>query len=513
MSLLLDGTPSVLGVQQPRVYSCPPYETTTGLRAIELAAKAGLYLDEWQQLELIDALGRRADQKWAAFEVGVVVSRQNGKGSLLEARELAGLYLLEERLIIHSAHQFDTSIEAFRRLVDLIESSSVFTKRIRRVSNSHGSEGIELKSGQRIRFRTRTKGGGRGFTSDCLILDEAMDIPEATHAALLPTLSARPNPQVWYTGSAVDQEVDDNGVVFARIRERGHTGTDPSLAYFEWSAVDSIKDIDISVTADQAAWARANPALGIRISAEHVGRERASMSTRKFGVERLGAGDWPRTDEMALKIIDPAHWYGCVDPTSKPKNPVCFAFDVTPDRSSACIAVSGDREDGLPHIEVVDYRRGTNWVAERLESLKKTHKPSAILCDGRGPAGSLLPDIEKLGIEVTTVNASEHGQACGILYDAVMDTHTLRHLGTPELNAAVDGAATRPLGDAWAWSRKDSTIDISPLVACTLALWGNAQRPKHSKARFFSGGAQIQRQPTQDQPTGGPRGKPIWTIS
>jgi hypothetical protein len=56
----------------------------------------------------------RADGKWAAFEVGLNVARQNGKGSILEARELAGLFLLGERLIIHSAHEFATSLEAFR---------------------------------------------------------------------------------------------------------------------------------------------------------------------------------------------------------------------------------------------------------------------------------------------------------------------------------------------------------------------------------------------------------------
>jgi hypothetical protein len=33
----------------------------------------------------------------------------------------------------------------------------------------------------------------------------------------------------------------------------------------------------------------------------------------------------------------------------------------------------------------------------------------------------------------------------------------------------VTGAKKRPLGDAWAWSRKSSAVDISPLVACTLA--------------------------------------------
>jgi hypothetical protein len=67
------------------------------------------------------------------------------------------------------------------------------------------------------------------------VLDEAMAIPEAMHGALLPTLSARPNPQVWYTGSAVDQEEMENGVVFARVRERAVKGEDPSLAYFGWS--------------------------------------------------------------------------------------------------------------------------------------------------------------------------------------------------------------------------------------------------------------------------------------
>ena len=116
----------------------------------------------------------------------------------IEARELAGLFLLGERLIIHSAHQFDTSLEAFRRLETLIEGSDELSRRVKKATHSHGEEGIELLNGQRIRFRTRTKGGGRGFTGDCLILDEAMVLSEAFYGALLPTLSARSmtaNPQ------------------------------------------------------------------------------------------------------------------------------------------------------------------------------------------------------------------------------------------------------------------------------------------------------------------------------
>jgi hypothetical protein len=47
----------------------------------------------------------------------------------------------------------------------------------------------------------------------------------------------------------------------------------------------------------------------------------------------------------------------------------------------------------------------------------------------------------------------------------------IRHIEQQQLADAVRGARTRPLGDAWAWARKISTADISPLVTVTLALW------------------------------------------
>ena len=225
---------------------------------------------------------------------------------------------------------------------------------------------------------------------------------------------------------------------------------------------------------DPAFWALANPALGIRISSEYIANEQRAFASnvKGFAIERLGAGDWPRTDPGPEHLITSDQWNACLDVNSKPADPVCFAFDVSPDRSWASIAVAGNRDDGLVHVEVVDRQRGTAWVAKRISELKAAHRPSAILCDAAGPAKSLLPKFEELGIEVITVASREHGQACGIFYDAVVDTGTLRHLGTPELSAAVDGAATRPLGEAWAWARKPSLVDISPLVACTLALWG-----------------------------------------
>jgi hypothetical protein len=101
----------------------------------------------------------------------------------------------------------------------------------------------------------------------------------------------------------------------------------------------------------------------------------------------------------------------------------------------------------------------------------RSGSPPAVLYDEKSPAASLATAIENAGVKLTPVNASEHAQACGMFYDAV-DQRTVRHLGTPELVAALRGVAKRPLSDAWAWSRKNSTVDISPLVAVTLALWG-----------------------------------------
>ena len=486
MTLHAAEMPDVLGAQRPRVENIPPYVSTAGDEAVELAAMAGLNLDPWQQYVLRNSLGERPDGKWAAFEVGLVVSRQNGKGSILEARELAGLFLLNERFIVHSAHRFDTSLEAFTRLEDLISGSPDLSKRVKRVVRSHGEEGITLNNGNRIRFRTRTAGGARGFTADLIILDEAMIIGEAMLRAMLPTLSARPNPQIWYTGSAVDQEKDDNGITFSRIHERGHTGTDPSLAYFEWSAGIPLEKLNPDVVKNPDLWAQANPAMGRRISQEYIANEGAAFFwDRSFYIERLGVGDWPNTAAGGAKIIDPDLWDLCGDAGSTANAPMYFAFDITPDRSAASIAVAGLRGDGLPHIEVVEHRRGTRWLPERLAELKSAHRARTIFCDAYGPAQSMLPDLDRAKVEVTTLSTKEMLQATGIFYDSVVDSQSVRHIGQAELDEAVSGATTRTVSDGWLWDRKSASVDISPLVAATVALWA-LKNGKSSPPRIVS---------------------------
>jgi hypothetical protein len=114
---------------------------------------------------------------------------------------------------------------------------------------------------------------------------------------------------------------------------------------------------------------------------------------------------------------------------------------------------------------------------QRLIELNAKHSPVAIVYDGAGPANTLAPELEAAGIEVAPVNAKEHASACGLIFDLV-EQKRLRHLGTERARNALKGAAKRALGDAWAWHRKSSSVDITPLVSLTLALWGASSTPE-----------------------------------
>lgn len=518
MTVLLDEAQAT-GVQDPRLFYAPgPIVGNLGQEAIDLANMAGLELDPWQQKTMHQASSVNPDRpffnsytgrqelKWECFEVGVMVSRQNGKGSILEARELAGLFLWGERVIIHSAHEFATSKEAFMRIETLIEGCADLSREVKRMSRSHGEEGIELMSGQRLLFKTRTKGGGRGFTGDTLILDEAMYLVAMQVGALLPTLSARPNGQIWYTGSAGDRDSEQFGAVRARALSGKY---DPSLAWLEWS-IDAHTEMcprDCDEHDDPTSiesYAKANPGLGIRISVEHVRKEQRSMKPETFLQERLGVGDWPVIGE-AWKIISKEKWAARADEASELSAEYSLAIDVTPDLAYSCIVAAGTPVDGETerpptHIELTgdeygyDHRAGTQWLVPTVIQICKARPPSYVVVDKATQAGTFWEDLEKAAedakvkINLISPSGREFAQACGDFYRAVCPSRgedpALVHLDQPPLNRAVSGADKRLLSDMWAWNKRTSSDDISPLVAATLAMWGHKkwlnEKPKTS---------------------------------
>jgi phage terminase large subunit-like protein len=237
--------PSAYPGVKPRTRLVPEHVSSAGQEAIELAASAGLFLDEWQSQVVIDFLAERADGKWAAIECGLIVPRQNGKSRALEAIALHSLFLdPDARLTLWSAHQFKTAREAFRNIQTMCLNFDHLSVLVKSVRASHGEEGIELKDGSRLNFVARSRTSGRGFSGDKLILDEAQEIDPEDIASSLPMLAARPNPQIIYAGT-----VNDSADHLRKVRDRAEVGDETRLAVTEFGsdAESDINDEDVSL--------------------------------------------------------------------------------------------------------------------------------------------------------------------------------------------------------------------------------------------------------------------------
>ena len=448
----------------------PPFESTYGPAVADLAAMAGLVLDPEQRLALDLMFAEDADGKWSSFEFAIVCARQNMKTAVLQAAVLGDLFLLEDRLVIWTAHLFDTAQEAFRDIDNLISASHEMSRRVLKVNRANGDEGFEFKTGARLKFKARSKTAGRGLTGDKVILDEAFALSAGEMGALLPTMSARPNPQLRYASSAGLESSQ-----FLRgIRDRGRRGGDPSLAYLEWCAPEGSCADERCVHAlgtpgcaldDPEMWRWANPAMDRRISREHIASERRALATEpeEFARERLGWWSDPGLAEMPYPVRD---WAALVDSESQPTYaaPV-FAIDTNPIRTKSAIAVCCANTDGVQHVQLVDFESGTAWVPARVKELQDKYDAEVVMA-ADSAASSLLPELEKLGVRVTTANGRELTQACGSMFDALRD-RSFRHLGQSDLDDAVAMARKREFEGAWALARKGG--DIAPLVAAVLA--------------------------------------------
>jgi hypothetical protein len=111
--------------------------------------------------------------------------------------------------------------------------------------------------------------------------------------------------------------------------------------------------------------------------------------------------------------------------------------------------------------------------------LHAAHGSPAVLDGGTGPASTVVDQLRDrdgtLPGWVRAVTPREFTTACAQLLDAVTD-RSIRHRGNPELDAAVGAAARRTVGEGWAWSRRLPAVDVSPLVAGSLALFGDRHR-------------------------------------
>lgn len=396
-------------------------------------------------------MGERSDGTWAAKQVGLSAPRQNGKSQLIVARALAGALLFGEKKIVISAHSQDTARETFGKFLEMRDASPALDERIDKVMNALNREFIKFKNGAVIQFKARTVSGSRGFSSDCLLLDEAQILGMPAWVSINSTMSARPNPQIWLLGTPPTPE--DNGEVFTSIRNAALAGKSRTLAWLEWSALPTD---DPALVKTRAA---ANPAWHTRINHEVVQGEFETYPPDRFALDRLGI--WRTSSGM---LVMPK-WPDCAT-TDEPPPPAALGVAVDLDRMWASLGASSGGD--LPHLgSVMRVRLAQQralFVSETARISKERNIPVALVA--KGPAGTLEQELRDAGANVVTIARDDYAQACASLFDAVEAT-SVRHGSYADLDSAVEAAAWGA-GAQRVWSWK--TGDISALEAATVAM-------------------------------------------
>jgi hypothetical protein len=461
-----------LGVVEPQVVHLPPdvHSLAAAEEAIELAdaygVAGGFPLDDSQRFTLRAALGERVDGSWAAATVCDFEPRQNGKNDTCAARELAGLVLFGEQLILHTAHEFKTANESFLRMVAVFEAWDDLRKKVARIRFANGEQGVEFLSGQRLKYLARSGGSGRGFAKmDLVVYDEAQHLQQEHVAASGPARLANPNAQSWYLGSGGLA----SSVNAWRMRRRALAGGGGRFAYVEHTAelvrfeggrvVSERPDV-----LDRDAWARANAAYGRRISDESFLTLYDELGPDLFARECLCL--WDAEVGSEDRVIPADVWEACCSETVTPDGRLTLGIDVSEDRAYGAIVVS----DVAGRVELIESRSSPAlWLVDRVVEVAGRHRAS-VAFDPGGPAGSYGREIEALAISLAEVGPRELSQACGAFYDDAMAgrLQVRRH---PRLSAAVAGAEKRSVGDAWRWDRRHAKADVSPLMAATIARW------------------------------------------
>lgn len=465
---------------EPAYLSIPPRLGSHGdevLDLIRLCRPPEIWPSAEQELA-VDALASYGPGgRWAALESATVEPRQNGKttNELLPVTLYDLLFLPPDR-IVWTAHLFKTARATFRDFIACIEYSAELSRRIKQVNRSHGEESIETTSGALLEFQARENGGPRGLSGKRIVFDEALVLSAGAMGAALPVLSTRKDAQVNYASSAGMK----TSTQLRRLMKRGRAGGDPSLIYIEYRADGSwskppcdrgahcthATDMPGCALDDEARWRKANYATRTgRISIEYIRAERTALPPLEFGRERLG---WEEEVDEESSLIDMDGWATRRDPASMAVGPVCFALDSTPERSMSAIGMTGRREDGTRHRQVLEHRPGMSWTVDRAIELDQSIANVGWVIDPSSPAGALIPELEAARLTVHKLSSRDTAQACGSMLTGATDGSGW-HLGQAALDQAWRDARTVPSGDGERFARRKSSGDITPLMVIALS--------------------------------------------
>jgi hypothetical protein len=412
------------------------------------------------------------DDKWFFKEVGVIISRQNGKSTFMQLMILWRMFALGQKLQVHTAHKLTTSSEIFWKIDDTIQSHAKLVDDFGKKYESKGSQEIKLKSGGRYLVRANNS-ASRGIAApDTIYMDEVREFhDDEVWSSLRYTQMATPNPQTLIFSNAGDQ----HSIVLNRLRERGlaaAAGADDRIGWFEWSAEPGC---DIR---DKNAWMQANPSAGYTISLDNL---EAAMSDEESIVRTELLCQWVSVVNPA---INPSNWNAGAKKDLKLDREALtwMAIDLSPNRQEGSLVAAQQEGDNINVVLLQTWTNPINLDAKQIANdvadwVRKYQTETVAY--SRQTSGAVAALLSPAGISTTPIDGSVYGQACDEMLSAIT-SQRLFHPEQDEFTRQVLSAVKLPFKDGgWYLGRKVSNATICAAVAmamvCHFATRGEAE--------------------------------------
>jgi hypothetical protein len=448
----------------------------------------------WQVWLYWHALEKKLDHTGFRFQFLVIlVARQNGKTKWGRGLGLWRLFYSKSgrvngkhpgaKLAVIAAQTLDYAETTLKEVVDEIRDTNALAPELVNHKETNGKHRAILTNRRYWRAATANTKGARSLSVDLVWLDELR-----THStwdawdAITPTGTVRPCSQVLCTTNAGDARavvlLSQQAAARRRITNKDTRST--KTGYFEWSAPPE------SDPRDPTYWPMANPAVGLlnEFTIEDLHGRLETMQYKNmpgWQTEYL----CQTVDALDPGVIPAEFWQDGMDATSgrAETSPVYAALDVNYQRTTSYVAIAARRGDGNLHIEIAVAARGTDWVVDYLAERKDRFEGVAVQKTG-APASGMIPDLKRAGVKVVEWGPGLELQAgCALFFDGVCD-HTIFHRRSAVLDKAAASGVARRAGDAWIFDRRNSPVDVAPIVACTAAVWLEG-RPPPAKSKVY----------------------------
>ncbi len=459
---------------------------TRGTDAIKLYRSTGQQLFTWQQRQIKAIEATLKGGQWKYMNYCICVSRRNGKGEILAAREMDGLVNLGEK-ICHTAHRTTTSHDAFNRLYTLLKKAGYkehsrkkkeMPERSFFASKQYGLEHIEISGGGIIDFRTRTDSGGLGEGFDLLVIDEAQEYTQKQESALQYTVSASKNPQIIMVGTP--PTVTSGGNVFPRIRGKVLDGKAYETGWAEWSINEMPDENQIN---DVKIWKQYNPSWGHTLNERKI-RNELSGDTLDFCIQRLGF--WVSYNQKS--VISEADW-DYLKAKEKPvlKDQRFIGIKYGRDGVNVAVSIAAKTEDGKIFVEAIDcasVRAGNGWIFEYL------HNPNLdkVAIDGASGQSILADQMKQFKLKPPILPKVSEVIQANAMFEQALFSGELCHMGQEDLKSVVTNCDHRLIGSQGGFGYKSliETNDIALMESMILAFWLCATTKEKKKRQSIS---------------------------